>query len=368
MYYWDTSFGNQFFFAPKTLQLCLNIQAEWNKNDLVKMTHDFIINTENVNEYYYRVLTAGIDYSQYMRNPVVLFMHEREYDKDSDNKGTAVIGRCIKLWTRGTELIAKVEFDMEDEFAAKIAGKVQRGFIRMASMFADVKSASSEPELILPGQIYETVTSCKLVEISIVEIGGNDDALKLSKKHMEEIKLKKVNTENNSDMSNFKTVALALGLSAESPEDTILKEVQSLKLAKEVSDQKATALEEQINEIVAEEGTTLIEKAVKLNLIPESLKETQLSAYKADPKGQKAILSKLIQDTEGTGEQNAVHQIVKEVVLGKKGDNTNTAPSETFDYLQKYDPVKLGKIRDNEPEKYKQLAADYGKGVRHTEK
>ena len=45
------------------------------------MTYEFIINTENVNEFYYRVLTDGIDYTQYMRNPVVLFMHEREFQK-----------------------------------------------------------------------------------------------------------------------------------------------------------------------------------------------------------------------------------------------------------------------------------------------
>lgn len=331
------------------------------------MTYDFIINTENVNEYYYRVLTSGIDYTQYMRNPVVLFMHEREYDKNSDNKGSAVIGRCVKLWTRGTELIATIEFDMQDDFAAKIAGKVERGFIRMASMFADVITASSEPELIMPGQIFETVTACELVEISIVDIGGNDDALKLSKKHLEQVKLKKLNSENNLDMSQLKTIALALHISSDSNEDTIVKEVQYLRLAKETAEKKASDLETELNEIVAADGTALIEKAVALSLVPEALKETQLAAYKADPKGQKAILSKLIQDAEGTGEQNAVHQIVKEVVLGKAGTSTTpTIPEESFDYLQKHDPVKLGKIRSENPVEYARLAKEYENGVRYS--
>lgn len=332
------------------------------------MTYDFIINTENVNEYYYRVLTDGIDYTQYMRNPVVLFMHEREYDKNPDNKGKAVIGRCVKLYQKESELIATIEFDMADEFAARIAGKVERGFIRMASMYADVKSASSEPELVLPGQIYETVTSCKLVEISIVEIGGNDDALKLSKKHIDEIKLKKLNSENNPNMSHFKTVALALGLSAESAEDTILKEVQQLKLSKTESDTKVKALETELNGIRGEEATTLVTEAVSLGLIPEALVATQIKAFESDHSGQKAILSKLINDKKADGTQDTRQSAIKEVVLGGGKNPALGTAEETFDYLQKHDSVKLGKIRSENPEQYAKLAKDYANGVRHTEK
>ena len=69
------------------------------------MTHDFIINSENVNEYGYRVLTSGIDYKQYLRNPVVLFMHRRF---DDENRGSEVIGRCLKLAVSGTDLIATI--------------------------------------------------------------------------------------------------------------------------------------------------------------------------------------------------------------------------------------------------------------------
>lgn len=72
------------------------------------MKHDFIINTEDVNSYGYRILTNGIDYTQYMRNPVVLFMHERGVNA---YKGSEVIGRCTRLYKEGTTLIAEVEFD-----------------------------------------------------------------------------------------------------------------------------------------------------------------------------------------------------------------------------------------------------------------
>lgn len=330
------------------------------------MTYDFIINTENVNEYYYRVLTDGIDYKQYMRNPVVLFMHEREFDKKDDKKGTAVIGKCVKLWKKGTDLVATIEFDMGDEFAAAIAGKVERGYIRMASMYADVKSTSSEPDLMMPGQVYETVTACKLVEISIVDIGGNDGAIRLSRGGAP-IKLKEVNS-NNLNMSQLKTIALALSLPADSHEDKVLGEVQQLRLSKQESDRKVSELETQLNGIKTAEATELVGKAAKLGLIPDSLVDSQIKAFEGNHEGQKAILTKLIEDKEATGTQSAASQVIKEVVLGKKGNSSVTTIEENFDYLQKHDHAKLGKIREENPTLYAQLAKDYAKGVRHTVK
>ncbi|MFK7048733.1 hypothetical protein FLACOL_01075 [Flavobacterium columnare] len=325
------------------------------------MTYDFIINTENVNEYGYRILTDGIDYEQYMRNPVVLFIHEREYQKSGKEKGSAVIGRCIKLYKKGTDLVASIEFDEADEFAQKIAGKVARGFIRMASMYGDVKESSMDVELLLPGQTYETVTKCKLVEISIVDIGGNDDALKLSKSKVDTLKLKKIT--NTVDM-NLKTIALALNIPADSTEDVILKEVQELRLAKTNAETRATNAETQLKGIQEQEATQLVDKAIVLGLIPEALKTVQLGAFTSDFDGQKAVLSKLILEKETSEGQQEVNQKIKEVVLnGKPNQASNT--QETFDYLQKFDSIKLAKIQQETPEVYKSLVADYAKGVRH---
>jgi hypothetical protein len=325
------------------------------------MTHTFVVNTENVNEYGYRILTDGIDYKQYMRNPVVLFMHDRYNSKD---RGSEVIGRVVQLYKKDTQLVAEIEFDEKDAFAKKIADKVEGGFIRMASMSADVKGTSSEPELLLSGQQYETVTKCKLVEISIVDIGGNDDALKLSK-NGQPISLKKVNINKNENMSKLATIALALGIAAETPEDTVVGEVQKLKLAKETSDKKVIKLEKQINDVRVGEATALVEKAISLSLIPESLKASQIKAFESDFDGQKAILSKLIIDAEAAGTQSETHKVVKEVILGG-GKSTPTTPEQTFDYLQKHNVVELKRIREADPTKYAQLAKDYENGVRYS--
>ena len=326
------------------------------------MKHQFIINTENVNSYGYRILTDGIDYAQYMRNPIVLFMHERD---GYGNKGSEVIGRCTRLYKEGTTLIAEVEFDEQDEFAKKIAGKVERGYIRMASMYAEIKEVSTQLQHILEGQIYETVTACKLVEISIVDIGGNDNALKLSKDG-KPFQLKKIvtNTSNNMDI---KVIALALGMGENSKEEAVLSALHSLKTDKEKAEAQVVSLTKTIKDTQNAEATTLVDKAVKLGLIPEALKESQLKQFEADFDGQKAVLSKLVADKEAENTQQGKANIVREVVLGAGAKPTGTA-NESFDYLQKKNPERLRAIRDKGPEEYTRLAKEYANGVRYTEK
>ena len=326
------------------------------------MKHQFIINTENVNSYGYRILTDGIDYTQYMRNPVVLFMHERDINA---YKGSEVIGHCTKLYKEGTTLIAEVEFDEQDEFAKKIAGKVERGYIRMASMFAEIKEVSTQPQHILEGQVYETVTACKLVEISIVDIGGNDNALKLSKDG-KPFQLKKIvtNTSNNMDI---KVIALALGMGENTKEEAVLSALHSLKTDKEKAEAEVVALKKTIREIHKSEATTLVDKAVQLGLIPEALKESQLKQFEADFDGQKAVLSKLVADKEAENTQQGKANTVREVVLGAGAKPTGTT-NENFDYLQKYNPAKLRQLRDEQPEEYARLAKEYANGVRYTGK
>ncbi len=330
------------------------------------MTHDFIINTEDVNEYKFRVLTDGIDYTQYMKNPIVLFMHEREFVKTDENKGSAVIGRCVNLYKRGTDLIASIEFDMEDPFAAKIAGKVERGFIRMASMYAPVLGTSSDSKHVLPGQLLETVTACKLEEISIVDVGGNDKALKLSKENTA-VQLKKVNQKSENKMSELKTIALALGKPADTSESELLNTVTELKLAKTNAENKASEWEGKYIALQKSEAETIVGKAVKLGLIPEDLAEGQISLFEKDFDGQKVKLSKLIEDKEAEDVKNGKNAAIGAVVLaGGKQTPVNTG-EESFDFLQKNDPVKLSKMRAEEPQKYAQLAKAYGEGVRWTQ-
>ena len=49
----------------------------------------------------------------------------------------------------------------------------------MASAGIEIIETSDAPEYLLQGQTRRTITRCRLEEVSIVDIGGNNDALQL---------------------------------------------------------------------------------------------------------------------------------------------------------------------------------------------
>ncbi len=141
------------------------------------MAKEVIISTSRLNCYGFRVLTEGIDTEQYSKNPVLLWMHNRPMRGTVDE--VLPIGRMENLRVEGDKLIGTPVFDMSDPFAKRIADKWEQGILKMASAGLEVLEESNAPEHIVEGQRYSTVTRSKLVEVSIVDIGANDDALAL---------------------------------------------------------------------------------------------------------------------------------------------------------------------------------------------
>ena len=85
----------------------------------------FILNDETkVNQYGFRVKNLGLRLGRFLDNPVVLDNHGNE----------AVIGRWENIQIEGNLLTAEAVFDDKDENAKTIAGKVERGFIKGASI------------------------------------------------------------------------------------------------------------------------------------------------------------------------------------------------------------------------------------------
>lgn len=135
---------------------------------------EVIISTSGVNCYGSRVLTEGIDLKQFEKNPLLLWMHRRSFEGDA-----MPIGRVENLRIDGDKLIGTPVFDQSDEFAKKIENKWENGFLRMASAGIEILEVSDAPEHLMQGQTRATVTRCRLEEVSIVDIGGNDEALQL---------------------------------------------------------------------------------------------------------------------------------------------------------------------------------------------
>lgn len=139
------------------------------------MSKEVVISTSALNNQGFRVLTEGIDLEQYKRNPVLLWMHRRPFY----NEGVLPLGHVENLRVDGDRLIGTPVFDLDDPFASAIAKKWDAGHLRMVSAGLQAIEESTDASVVVPGQRYATVTRSKLVEVSIVDIGANDDALAL---------------------------------------------------------------------------------------------------------------------------------------------------------------------------------------------
>ncbi len=129
----------------------------------------FILSDERVNCYGLRFLTAGIDIKDFVKNPVMLYMHGRGQ----------VIGKWEDIKKEGAQLTAEAVFDKEDEFAVSIEKKVDGGFLNACSSGLQPLAWSEDPKLLVTGQTRPTATQSTLLEASIVDIPGNRNALKL---------------------------------------------------------------------------------------------------------------------------------------------------------------------------------------------
>ena len=184
------------------------------------------ITNESVNSYGFRVLTSGIDLEQYRRNPVLLYMHERGN----------VIGYVKDLQVENGEVTGELVFDEASELSIRCKKQFEVGSLRMVSVGLDPKETSGAPELLLEGQTRPTVTKSKLVEVSLVDIGANDDAIRMYNEGTA-IELGKdgncllpllSNNPINQTTMDLKKLALQLGLPETADEATVLAKIAEL--------------------------------------------------------------------------------------------------------------------------------------------
>ena len=228
-----------------------------------------IISTPSLNSYGTRVLTSGIDIEQYKKNPILLYMHRRGERED------APIGRVEDVHIEGDKLVGSLVFDEKDDFARKVAQKWADGFLRMVSAGLTIIELSDDPAVLLPGQRRMTITKSKLDEVSVVDIGANDDALALYNAEGGRITLAQGDdlslpllqttpTPNTSQSMNEKIV-LALGLSKEATEEQVLGAIAQMKEKSEASDKLTLSL-----------VTAQVDEAIRQGRISAEARETYL--------------------------------------------------------------------------------------------
>ena len=226
-----------------------------------------IISTPRLNSYGTRVLTEGIDTEQYKKNPVLLYMHRRGRKEDMP------IGIIENLRVEEDTLYGTPKCDDDTEEERTISKKWERGTLRMLSAGLDVVEWSEEPDLLVPGQTRPTVTRSKLIEVSVVDIGSNDDALQVSLynegnlltlaagEESDHLPLLKEETENseqptednepkNESNSNMEKILLKLGLAPTATEDDAVAAISALQTERtnlalaRVTDAVETAIKE----------------------------------------------------------------------------------------------------------------------------
>ena len=290
----------------------------------------FVVSDESVNSYGFRVLTAGIKTDNFKRNPIMLFNH------DSMSWGADVyngpIGRWENLNVSGDQLLADAIFDTADPKGLIISNKVQNNFLRATSIGFKILKTSEAPEDMVPGQTRPTVTECELVEISVVDMPANSNALALYDADNKKIDLKdesdfqRINLgglskpqpkTNNSLNMKLKLTSLLIGLSAiaESLGFKDKKEGDEVEFTPETLSEKLQGFNAQIEALTAEK-TNLSQEVQTLKDAKAAL-EGQVSTLTTEKTDAEAKVTSL------TAEKKVVEDEKAAIELGLKAININ---------------------------------------------
>lgn len=327
------------------------------------MAKEVIISTSGLNCYGGRVLTSGIDLTQFQKNPLLVWMHRRSFDRDA-----MPIGRIDNLRTDGDRLIGTPVFDQNDEFAKKIESKWENGFLRMASAGIEIIETSDAPEHLLQGQTRRTITRCRLEEVSIVDMGGNDEALQLYDRSGKVLKLaagedndalpllapekkddpsgtapdgKADNQTNKLTQSMNKEILQLLGLSETATEQ---EAVGALRLLKEKADKVETL---QLASI-----TAVVDGAIAEKRITADKKEHFVNIGKAAGIDSLRTTLSLMQPVRKPTE--VIHQT----------DAPRDDEPKTYAKLSDVPANQLEKLREERPQDYERLyKAEYGHDI-----
>ena len=236
----------------------------------VRLTND------TLNSYGYRVLTDGVDITQYERNPILLYMH---------NRGKA-IGLIKDISKENGEITGELAFDEATELSTQCKKQWEFGSLRMVSIGFEVIETSEAAELIVPGQRYATVTKARLIEVSLVDIGANNDAIRLHKDGQlitlsegGDCPLPRLNHKptNNQPQMDIKTLALTLGLPETADEAAVNAKLAELKQ----KNAEADSLRQENDSLKLAQITAAVDAAIAAKKIPAEKKQHFLDLGKS---------------------------------------------------------------------------------------
>ena len=252
-----------------------------------------VISDESINSYGFWVMTDGIDLSAFLKNPVMLWNHNRGgLGVTSDQ---LPIGIWKDLRIENGVLTGEPVFDENDEFAVKIKQKYESGILNACSIGFAPLEWSDAPEMLKEGQKVATVTRCRLLEISICDIPSNanatvvlyDDDNKVI--NLSDLPNKAIGPKINNNMP--KEIALTLGLDENASPQACVNAITELK--SEIASHEATRqnLEEENRQMrlrlkAIDDAAAEAQKQEVVNLLDDAVKKGRIDAT-ARPKFEK---------------------------------------------------------------------------------
>jgi hypothetical protein len=209
---------------------------------MAKLNIDFVLLDESVVLYGFRALMTGAQLESFQKNPVMLFMHARALSDDGELKDDTIlpIGRWWDIRIDAGRLLAKPDFDNDDEFAQRIQKKVEKGYLNAASVWIDPIAVSDDTNLQLAGQYGPTITMWNVFEASIVDIPNCRNALAIRNVDGKLMKLfatgqdkevinylHSLQKDINNNMDN-KLLAVKLGLAENATDDQIAEKLSAV--------------------------------------------------------------------------------------------------------------------------------------------
>lgn len=303
----------------------------------------FILSDESINKYGFRVLNAGIDLTEFKKNPVMFYNH---------NRMSLPVGKWNNISLIDGKLVAEAEFDEDDEFAMQIKSKVEKNILNATSIGFDVLAVSEDKADLLKGQTRPTVTKSRLLEASIVDIPANGNAMKFNFDNGVQLSGNIPQEFLNAvlpviqNKPNMKKIAAKLGLAEDATEDQILAAIEANKkkdnAAKGVKALVAFAVSkgfkaEVIEKLATADFDTTLEMVEAAN------------APKEEGKG----------DTPPKEDGTRLSDILAELKKGNAGGSTS--PAKSLRELEKENPSAVKALMKDKPEEYQKLfAAEYG--------
>ena len=272
------------------------------------------------NSYGFRVDLNGMNLDRFKDNPVMLYMHDAHQ----------LIGKWVNLRVTNKKLLGDPDFDMADDNAKMVAGKVERGYLKGASIGI----------IILKMEVINSeyvATKTELIEASIVSVPSDAGAIRLYDENRKELTFEEVKLKF--ELTTPKTVTM----------DEKDQKIQQLQQELTEKDNKIAELNLKLEASRKAEVTAFLQAAKTEGKITDKEIESLTKLAHVDFDGVKALVN---------ARESKPTTTLSQQVQAPSSPGVSTIPGrENWNYLQwmKEDPKGLQRMKLESPSEFEKL-------------